>query len=259
MAGQPPEPSFQPAGQDENLTSGRPAWQPAAYPPPPPPGSGGQRAYAAPPPGSGGQQAYAAPSYGTPDQGYAAPDPGYPARDQGYAAPDQGYAAADPGYPAEQAYTSPGQGQGQGYPGYQPGYGAQQGQGDAQGQSAAAPPPQWQGIAGVTTAPKTRQRGEKGFLGSLFDFSFSTFVTPKIIKVLYVLLTLWTVLVGAIFLVIGFREGGFWGGIFTLFIVEPIFVLLTLGVYRVVLEAFMVVFRIYEETKKISENAANRD
>ncbi len=39
------------------------------------------------------------------------------------------------------------------------------------------------------------------------------------------------------------------GGLFTLIIVEPIFLLLTLGIYRVVLEAFMVIFRIYEETE----------
>ena len=36
----------------------------------------------------------------------------------------------------------------------------------------------------------------KGFFSSLFDYSFSSFITPKIIKVLYVLLTiavsLWT-------------------------------------------------------------------
>ena len=38
--------------------------------------------------------------------------------------------------------------------------------------------------------------GYKGFFGSLFDYSFSSFVTPRIIKILYVLATilisLWT-------------------------------------------------------------------
>jgi len=34
--------------------------------------------------------------------------------------------------------------------------------------------------------------------------------------------------------------------------------LLTLGIYRVVLEAFMVIFRIYEETKKIREGNENQ-
>ena len=55
-------------------------------------------------------------------------------------------------------------------------------------------------------------------------------------------------------LIIGFRTGGLAGGLFTLIIIEPIFLLLTLGIYRVVLEAFMVMFRIYEEMKKIREH-----
>jgi hypothetical protein len=102
------------------------------------------------------------------------------------------------------------------------------------------------------TARTAQATGEKGFLGSLFDFSFNSFVTPKIIKVLYVLFTIWTVLWALIILRFGFHYG-LAAGIFVLLVVEPIFILLTLGVYRVILEAFMVVFRIYEETKKIRE------
>ena len=218
MAGQPPEPTFQPSGQDQGLTQGRPAWQQPSYPPP-----GGA---------SGGQQGYSAPSYGPQDQAYAAQEQAYPGQDQ--------------------TYTSLGQGQDyQNYQGYQPpGYGAQQGQGAGSGA------PQWQGIAGVKPgAARTKQQpGEKGFVGSLFDFSFSSFVTPKIIKVLYVLVTIWTALIGLTILIIGFKTGGVAGGLFTLIIIEPIFLLLTLGIYRVVLEAFMVIFRIYEETKKIREH-----
>lgn len=229
MAGQPPEPSFQPSGPEQGLTQGRPAWQ---QPPPP--------AYTPPPAAPGGQQGYGAQSY--------------PAQDQGYVPPEQ---QAYPGQ--DQTYTSLGQGQDyQGYQGYQPpSYGAQQGQG--QGAGAGSGTPQWQGIAGVKPgAARTKQPGERGFLGSLFDFSFSSFVTPKIIKVLYVLFTIWTGLIGLTILVIGFRTGGVAGGLFTLIIIEPIFILLTLGVYRVVLEAFMVLFRIYEETKKIREGNENQ-
>ena len=221
MAGQPPEPSFQPSGQDQGLTQGRPAWQAPSYTPP-----GGAS--------SGGQQGYAAPSYNP--------------QDQAYPPPDQSYAGQ------EQTYTSLGQGQGQDYQNYQgyqpPGYGA------PQGQAASLPPPQWQATPGTATpaAARTKQPGEKGFIGSLFDFSFKSMVTPKIIKVLYVLFTLWTALIGLIILVIGFRTGGMAGGLFTLIIVEPIFLLLTLGIYRVVLEAFMVIFRIHDDIKQIREN-----
>ena len=176
--------------------------------------------------------------------------PAYPGADQGYSGQDQ-------------TYTSLGQGQDyQNYQGYQPpSYGAQpgQGQGQAASQAAGGAPPQWQAIAGVKPgAARTKQPGEKGFLGSLFDFSFNTFVTPKIIKVLYVLVTIWTALIGLTIIIIGFKTGGVAGGLFTLIIIEPIFLLLTLGIYRVVLEAFMVVFRIYEETKKIREHGESQ-
>jgi hypothetical protein len=223
MAGQPPEPSFQPSGQDQGLTQGRPAWQAPSYTPP-----GGAS--------SGGQQGYAAQSYSPQDQAYPPPDQSYTGH--------------------EQTYTSQGQGQGQGqdyqnYQGYQPpSYPA------PQGQAASLPPPQWQQAPGTAApaAARTKQPGEKGFIGSLFDFSFKSMVTPKIIKVLYVLFTIWTALIGLIILVIGFRTGGMAGGLFTLIIVEPIFLLLTLGIYRVVLEAFMVIFRIHDDIKQIRDN-----
>ena len=241
MAGQPQEPSWTPAGQEQ--TQARPAWpqQPTFTPPPaasqdaygyPQPAQGG---YPLPPPpspqpGYGGQeqgQAYGqeqAKAYG--EQAYVGPDQTYAGQDQSYAAQDQPYA-----------------GQGQQY----------------QGQPQSGPEPTaWQGAPGMPgVRPGTRQqrvRGERGFLGSLFDFSFTSMVTPKIIKVLYVLFTVWTALLALIILVISFRTGGMTGGLFVLIIVEPIFVLLMLGVYRVILEAFMVVFRIYEETVKIREH-----
>ena len=93
MAGQPPEPSFQPAGQEQALTQGRgPAWQQRGYPPAP--GTPGQQ------PGQG----YAAPSFTPQEQG------GYAPQDQGYAAPhDQGYGAA-----GRQTYTDLGQAPGMG-------------------------------------------------------------------------------------------------------------------------------------------------
>ena len=200
MAGQPPEPSWQPAGQDQ--TQARAAWPP----PPPQPQQQGQ-----------GQHPSFSPQGGAPQDGYGYPQqpaPGYPP--PGYAAPGQ-----------EQTFA---------------------------GQDHA----QWQlpGMQADRTAP--RARGEKGFVGSLFDFSFSSFVTPKIIKVLYVLFTIWTALVSLLILIVSFRTGGMLAGIFVLIVIVPIYVLLTLGVYRVILEAFMVVFRIYEETKKISERTQSQ-
>jgi hypothetical protein len=231
MAGQPQEPSWTPAGQEQTQARGWPQ-QPTFTPPP-----------------AAQQDAYGYPQQQSAQGGYAPPPPP-PSPPPGYAGQEQGQAFGQEqatAYGQDQAYVGPDQtfaGQDQAYPGqgqqYQP-----------QGQPGPGPT-QWQGTPGVHPG-KQRARGERGFLGSLFDFSFTSMVTPKIIKVLYVLFTLWTAVVALFILVISFRTGGMAGGLFVLIIVEPIFVLLMLGLYRVVLEAFMVVFRIYEETVKIRE------
>ncbi len=187
-----------------------------------------------PTPSADKQDTYGYPPAG--GQAYAQPAPGYPG--PSYAGQDQAYhdqAYHDQGYD-DQAYHD----QDQGYPG-------------PQGQAL----PQWQAAAGKPGGAR-RASGQKGFFGSLFDFSFNSFVTPKIIKVLYVLVTIWTVLWALIFLRLGFHYGGMAGGILTLVVVDPIFVLLTLGAYRVVLEFFAVIFRIYEEVRVIRGRGDDR-
>lgn len=124
-------------------------------------------------------------------------------------------------------------------------------------QGQAAPP--WQEAQGMPPASPARPRtSTPGFFAALFDFGFSSFVTPKIIKMLYVLITAWTVIWALIFLRLGFRYGGAAGGIFTLVVVDPLMLLLTLGVYRVVLELFMVVHRIHEDLRAIRERSDQR-
>jgi hypothetical protein len=184
------------------------------------------------------------------------PPPPPPQSDQQGQSPSftpQGAAQDGYGYPQQPAqgypppgYATPGQDQ-PGYQGQEHTYVSQD-----QGQWGAVP-----GMPGVRPG-QPRANGEKGFIGSLFDFSFKSFVTPKIIKILYVLFTIWTALVALVLLIVGFRTGGIAGGLFMLIIVVPIYALLTLGLWRVVLEAFMVVFRIYEETKKISERTQSQ-
>jgi hypothetical protein len=98
----------------------------------------------------------------------------------------------------------------------------------------------------------------KGFFGALFDFGFTSFVTPKMIKALYVLYTIWMVVWAVIFLRLGFKYGGAAGGIFTLVFVDPIFLLLTLGAYRVVLELFMVIHRIHDDLRAIRQSTEDR-
>ena len=52
---------------------------------------------------------------------------------------------------------------------------------------------------GATQAADTR-----GFLGALFDFSFTSFVTTKIIKVLYVLILIMVVIAALFYTLLAF-------------------------------------------------------
>jgi Domain of unknown function (DUF4282) len=212
MAGQPPEPSFQPS-QDSGLTQGRPSWQQPSYPPP-----GGS-------PGG---------------QGYAAQQPPSYSQDQGYPPQDQTYTAK----PAGQDYS--------GYQGFQSGgYGAPTGQGA---------PGQWEAPGGgVKHAPSgPRQQADKGFIASLFDFGFENLVTPKIIKVIYILITIVVALCALGFLITAFSAGGIVAGLLVLVIVDPILALLYLSLARMTLELYMVIFRIYDEAKQIRISMESR-
>ncbi len=91
----------------------------------------------------------------------------------------------------------------------------------------------------------------EGILGALFDFSFSTFVTTKIVKILYVLGVALSALIALIILVSGLASGSVLmalGGI----ILAPIAFLIYVLVCRIWLELVVVVFRIAENTAIIA-------
>ena len=108
----------------------------------------------------------------------------------------------------------------------------------------------------------------KGFFGALLDLSFTTFVTTRVVKVLYVL-TIVLLLIAyagiAIAIFSGGEEvatvddngqitttdgGGNVGlGIFWLVVLGPLMLFLYTLLYRVFYELIIVVFRIYENTR----------
>lgn len=89
----------------------------------------------------------------------------------------------------------------------------------------------------------------RGFFDSLFDFSFRTFVTDNIIRILYLIAIVIAGLVGIAEIVRGFSSGiGI--GLFTLIILAPLSFFLMILYARVVLELIMVVFRIEQEITK---------
>lgn len=143
--------------------------------------------------------------------------------------PVPGFPGPAPGYP----------GQGAGYPGQGAAY---------PGQGAAYPGPGGPGYAPQQQAMATA----KGFVASLFDFSFNSFVTPKVVKVVYVLVTILLGLTTLWFLVVAFKLGAL-AGIITLLIVAPLFFFIELALWRIALELFVVIFRIADDIRAIRD------
>jgi hypothetical protein len=190
---------------------------------------------------------------GAPAQG--APVQGAPAQPHGRQ-PGTGQEAARPG-PQPGAFQ-PGTGQ-SGTPQPQPG--AQQPGTPQPGafQLGTPPPPvfaqdtlQLGRPSQAAAAPQVAQQGAdaKGFLGALFDFSFTSFVTTRIIKGLYALIMVMTVLSALLFTIVMFRlSAGL--GLLTLIIGDPLFIIIVMAFWRLVLESFMVVFRISEDVQAL--------
>ena len=89
----------------------------------------------------------------------------------------------------------------------------------------------------------------KGFFTNLFDFSFSEFIVPQIIKILYCIGIL-----GAALSALWFIVGGFHGNVFTAIlaiILSPVVFVIAVILVRVYLEVVMVLFRIANNTSKM--------
>lgn len=86
----------------------------------------------------------------------------------------------------------------------------------------------------------------KGFFVQLFDVSFQEFLTPKIIKVLYVLAIISAGVYTLILLGKAFSASV--SGGFTVLILSPLGFLLGVVNARIVMELILVLFRIAENT-----------
>lgn len=92
---------------------------------------------------------------------------------------------------------------------------------------------------------------EKGFFAALFDFSFTEFITPKIVKVLYGIAVVLAGIAACGFILAGCQQGA--GGGIVAIIVAPIVFLLYVIMARVWLEFIVAVFRIAENTRRMAE------
>ena len=104
---------------------------------------------------------------------------------------------------------------------------------------------------------------DKGFFASLFDLSFTHFVTTKLVKVLFVLSLIGLVITYFVFAVAIFNAGeetcsygtctggggGTGLGLLWVFVIGPLFLFFYTLLYRVVCELLVVVFRIFENSR----------
>lgn len=90
----------------------------------------------------------------------------------------------------------------------------------------------------------------RGFFRSLFDLSFSSLVTPKIIKIVYVLTLIGIGLLAILFIISAFSTSSALGAV-TLLILAPIFSLFYIVYARVFLEFFMAIFRLAETNAEL--------
>jgi uncharacterized protein DUF4282 len=108
-----------------------------------------------------------------------------------------------------------------------------------------------------------RYDNDKGFFGSLFDFSFDNFIAPKLVKFLYVLFLI-LISLGAIFYVIvGFglmASGDDQGAIVGLLVIllSPVLWFLMVMGARLQLELVIVMFKISEDIKDIRDSRTLR-
>lgn len=93
---------------------------------------------------------------------------------------------------------------------------------------------------------------KKGFFGSLFDFSFTSFITPRLVPVLYALGLVLGVISLVIYLITASALPSGYGGL--VIVAALIGALLTIILVRVWSEVIMVTFRVYE---RVTTNPAN--
>jgi hypothetical protein len=108
---------------------------------------------------------------------------------------------------------------------------------------------------------------EKGFVGSLFDLSFTNFVTPKLIKILYIASLVFLGFMYVVVAVLLFASegdttfntdtgtietsgGSAVMGVFWLLILGPLCMFFYTLLFRVFFELVIVFFRIYESSRE---------
>lgn len=111
------------------------------------------------------------------------------------------------------------------------------------------PPPGQPPAGGVPAYPSPESGppagGSAGFLRSLFDFSFTHFVTPKIVKFVYVLATIGLAIGYLVFVVVSFSQSAAQGVVVLL--LGAIAAIIYLAFIRMTLEFYFALVRMSED------------
>lgn len=89
---------------------------------------------------------------------------------------------------------------------------------------------------------------EQGGLGDLFDFTFTKYITPSVIRIVYILVIVFAALGWLSAVIAGFANSasaGLWALVFA-----TLGALIGILIWRVILELTMVIFAIKDNTAK---------
>ncbi|MFV0463287.1 MAG: DUF4282 domain-containing protein [Nostocoides sp.] len=87
--------------------------------------------------------------------------------------------------------------------------------------------------------------GNVGFFGALFDFSFNNFVTPKLVRALYLLGTVLLAVLWLFWVIAGFTQSAAVG--LMALIIGPFVLIIYLAFFRMTLEFYLAVVRMSED------------
>jgi hypothetical protein len=108
------------------------------------------------------------------------------------------------------------------------------------------PPPSYEPAPQTPYADGPAQKTDAaGFLRALFDFSFSTFITPKVVRFVYILATGLLVVAWLAWLAAAFAVSAGYG--FLVLVIGPIVMLVYLALIRMTLEFYLAITRMSED------------
>jgi len=95
------------------------------------------------------------------------------------------------------------------------------------------------------------------FLGRLFDLSFTTFITPMLVRALFILGLVVALIIAVGAVAVAFFESGIWAGIWAL-IWAPVWLLVVAVILRIWMEICIVLFRVAQASIEIARNTKPR-